>query len=130
MPFYTLGWTGTWGEIVFAAIHCTGGDALIALSSLTLSLLIAGDDGWPRHQRHRIAILTILFGVAYTIFSEWLNTVIRRSWAYSDLMPVVSLNGFDVGLSPLLQWIAVPLIGLWWATAARFGPARRGPSSE
>ena len=30
MPLYTLWSTDTVGEIVFAAVHCTGGDILIA----------------------------------------------------------------------------------------------------
>lgn len=115
MPLYTIWWTGTWGEIVFAAVHCTGGDVLIALASLTLALLMAGNDAWPLKRYRAVAALTILFGVAYTTFSEWLNIVIRAAWAYSDLMPVLSVFGFDVGLSPLLQWIVVPLIGFWWA---------------
>ncbi|MBA3477112.1 MAG: hypothetical protein H0T52_01740 [Lautropia sp.] len=119
MPLYTIGWTGTWSEVVFAAVHCTGGDVLIALSSMTIALLIAGDDAWPRHRHTAVASLTIFFGVAYTTFSEWLNIIIRAAWAYSDLMPVISLRGFDVGLSPLLQWIVVPLIGMWWANAPR-----------
>jgi hypothetical protein len=62
-----------------------------------------------------VAALTIVLGVSYTIFSEWLNIVMRAAWAYSDLMPVVSLFGFEVGLSPLVQWIVVPSVAFWWA---------------
>jgi hypothetical protein len=38
-----------------------------------------------------VAALLLAFGLGYTVFSEWLNIVVRRSWAYSSLMPVVSL---------------------------------------
>jgi len=48
--------------------------------------------------------------VAYTIFSEWLNTAVRQSWAYSPLMPVLPIMG--TGLAPLLQWIVVPSTAL------------------
>lgn len=34
---------------------------------------------------------------------------VRGAWAYSDLMPVVRVFGFEVGLSPLAQWVVVPL---------------------
>jgi hypothetical protein len=44
----------------------------------------------------------------YTVFSEWLNIVVRASWDYSERMPVVSALGLRVGVSPLLQWIVVP----------------------
>ena len=45
-------------------------------------------------------------GVAYPIYSEWLNMTVRQSWAYSSLMPVLPVTG--TGLAPLLQWIVVP----------------------
>jgi hypothetical protein len=34
--------------------------------------------------------------------------VVRAAWTYSDWMPIVSIAGLQVGLSPLLQWIVVP----------------------
>jgi hypothetical protein len=43
LPLYTIWTTGTLGEQVFAAVHCTGGDILIALASLTLALVLAGE---------------------------------------------------------------------------------------
>jgi hypothetical protein len=60
----------------------------------------------------------LAFGLGYTVVSEWLNIVVRRSWAYSSLMPVVSLFGFGIGLSPLLQWIVVPTLALYAARRA------------
>jgi hypothetical protein len=38
------------------------------------------------------------------------GVVVRASWAYSDLMPIVTAFGLRVGLSPLLQWIVVPTV--------------------
>lgn len=108
MPLYTIWRTGSWGEIIFAAVHCTGGDILIALSSLTIALLLLGNSNWPTDRFRAVAALTILLGVLCTVFGEYLNVVIRAAWAYSDLMPVVSLFGFELGISPLLQWIAIP----------------------
>ena len=46
LPLYTLWRTGTPGEKVFAVMHCTVGDILIALSSLILALLVIGDRHW------------------------------------------------------------------------------------
>ncbi len=113
IPLYTIATTGTINEIIFAAVHCTGGDVLIALSSIFLALFIAGNQSWPASRFQIVATLTILFGVGYTIFSEWLNVVVRKSWAYSDLMPVIPF--IETGLSPILQWIIIPLAGFWWA---------------
>jgi hypothetical protein len=113
LPLYTIWETGSTFELVFAAVHCTGGDILIALSSLMLALFLAGDDAWPARRHRRVAVLTIAFGLAYTVFSEWLNIEIREAWAYRDLMPVIPV--IDAGLSPLLQWVVIPLAAFWWA---------------
>jgi hypothetical protein len=108
LPLYTIWTTGTAREQAFAVVHCTLGDLLIALSALTLALVFAGDPDWPRQRFWQVAILTIAFGAGYTVFSEWLNVVVRASWAYSDRMPVITRFGLAIGLSPLLQWIVVP----------------------
>lgn len=42
-----------------------------------------------------------------------------RGWNPADLMPVVPLFGFDVGVSPLMQWFAVSVLAL------QLGPSRR-----
>ncbi len=114
IPLYTIWQNGSAGEIVFAAVHCTGGDILIATWTLVFALLIVGTD-WPedRGSWRRVTVLTVVFGVAYTIFSEWMNIVIRAAWEYNDAMPVVPLLG--TGLTPLFQWIFIPIAGLWWA---------------
>lgn len=115
MPLYTIWTNGTSSEIVFAAVHCTGGDILIALSSLMVALLAVGNGAWPAERFRTVALLTVGLGITYTTFSEWLNIVIRAAWAYSDLMPVLSILGFHVGMSPLLQWIVVPVAAFAWA---------------
>lgn len=117
LPLYTIWRTGTLREQAFAVVHCTLGDLLIALSSLALALMIVGQSSWPSSRFWQVAGVTIIFGIGYTAFSEWLNVVVRVSWAYSEWMPVIPLFGFRLGLSPLLQWIVVP--------TAAFGLVRR-----
>lgn len=112
LPLYTIWWTGTLGENAFAVVHCTLGDLLIALSALTLSLVLAGDRDWPARRFRRVTALAMTFGIGYTVFSEWLNIVVRAAWAYSEFMPVLSIFGVDVGLSPGLQWVVVPLVAM------------------
>lgn len=122
LPLYTLWKEGTPGEIVFAAVHCTGGDLLISSASFLGSLVALGSSRWPHQRYSEVATLTFLSGLGYTIFSEWLNTEIRGSWAYSDLMPTVPIIGS--GVSPLAQWIVIPITALWWARrpALRMAP--------
>lgn len=116
LPLYTIWQQGTVGELAFAALHCTGGDVLIGVSALVLALLVIGDAGWPERRYKAVAALTIAFGLGYTIFSEWLNIVVRQNWAYSELMPVIPV--VDAGLSPVAQWIVIPLSAFWWARKA------------
>lgn len=116
LPLYTIWTKGTTREIAFAVVHCTLGDVLIALAALTLALIVVGTRDWPSGQYNAVLMGTVLIGVGYTIFSEWLNIVIRASWAYSPLMPVVPI--INTGLSPLLQWIVIPIAALTVAKCA------------
>jgi hypothetical protein len=122
LPLYTLWHEGPWRRIVFAAVHCTGGDLLIAGAALMIALLLIGDGRWPHAGFRRVAIVAGVCGLAYTVFSEWLNTEIRFSWAYTIWMPIIPVIG--TGLSPFLQWIVVPSLAFWWARP-RVGPAGR-----
>lgn len=100
------------GGIAFAVAHCTTGDILIGIAALLLALILsrAGElEDWPMK---RVGMITIVLAVSYTLPSERIN-ISLGNWAYSSWMPV--LPGVGVGLSPLLQWIVVPLAALWWA---------------
>lgn len=125
LPLYTIWNTGTARELAFAVVHCTGGDVLIALSGLIGALVLVGNRDWPRVAFARVAVLSVVIGVLYTGFSEWLNTAVRASWTYSDRMPIVPVLGARIGLSPLLQWIVVPAA----AFAITWGSVRRWAAS-
>jgi hypothetical protein len=112
LPLYTIWSTGTAAEKAFAVVHCSGGDILIALSAISIALLALGDNSWPERRFAPVAWVTIGVGIGYTIFSEWLNIVVRKSWQYTELMPTFDVVGFEVGLSPLLQWVVVPSCAL------------------
>jgi hypothetical protein len=113
LPLYTIWLTGTPGELAFAAVHCTGGDLLITLSTITLSLVLSGGADWPRVRMRRVLAGALVFGVGYTIFSEWLNIEVRQAWAYRDIMPMIPV--LDAGLSPVLQWVVIPTAAYAWA---------------
>ncbi len=106
LPLYTIWQTGTPGELTYAIIHCTAGDVVLVGATLFVALLLAGDDGWPWRSYVRVAVMATALGVACTIFSEWLNVEMLRSWAYTQAMPL--LPPFGTGLSPLLQWVIIP----------------------
>lgn len=107
MPLYTLWDKGSPREIVFAAIHCTGGDMAIGGAALAGALLLFGNTAWPNVRFTPVAIATVAAGFGYTVYSEHVNTA-RGTWGYSAFMPV--LPGLGIGLAPLVQWVVVPLL--------------------
>jgi len=113
LPLYTIWNEGSAGYKAFAVLHCTAGDVLIGLVSLALALMITRAGPVASWNWAAIARLLVTIGVAYTVFSEWNNTVFRPAWAYSELMPVIRLGGVSFGLSPLVQWLLLPPVALW-----------------
>jgi hypothetical protein len=114
LPLYTIWRTGTLPEQVFAVLHCTAGDLLIAGSALGVALLVVGHSAWPAFHFKRVALVATAIGVGYTVFSEWLNTSVHHNWAYSDLMPIIPIGDLRIGLSPILQWLILPPISLFY----------------
>ena len=106
LPLFTLWTTGTVRQQAFAVFHCTIGDVMIAALSLLAALSLVAQPNWPRSSARRVYLLSLTVGLGYTIYSEWVNTSVRGSWAYSEWMPVLPLLG--TGLSPLMQWLIVP----------------------
>lgn len=113
MPLYSLWNEGTWREIVVFGLHCTGGDVLIGASSLLVALVMFATPGWPSNGYWRTVFIATLSGFLYTFWSEWYNVSIAGGWAYSDAMPIIPVLG--IGLSPLAQWLVIPIAGFSWA---------------
>ena len=113
LPLYTLWRDGTASSIAKAVLHCTGGDVVIATGALVGALAVIGGPEWPNKGWIRVCVTTLGIGIAYTILSEYLNTVVRRSWTYTELMPTLPWLG--TGLAPLAQWIVVPFVALVFA---------------
>lgn len=112
---YTLWYEAQPAYIAFSVVHCTLGDALIGATAL-LGALIGTRAGVPASWRWGLlALLTALIGLAYTMFSEWMNVTWLRSWTYAESMPKLALAGFEFGLTPLAQWLVVPPLALYLA---------------
>lgn len=109
LPLYTLWHEQSAQTIVFSVLHCGIGDVLIAALALLSAVLIFGNSAWPRRRYLSVASGTIAAGLIYTLYSEWMNVAVRKSWAYSDAMP----QAFGIGVSPMLQWLIVPALVFW-----------------
>ena len=117
---YTLWYEAEPAYIAFSVLHCTLGDVLIGAAALFTALIAAREGSLARWRRRRVAVITSLIGLAYTVFSEWMNITWLRSWTYAESMPTLDLAGFELGLTPLAQWLIVPPLAL------RLGRARQG----
>lgn len=119
VPLYTIWHEASLASIAFAVAHCTLGDALIGASALLLALILGREGRLSQWHWPRVGALSALAGTGYTIFSEWINVTIIRSWTYAESMPKIGLGGFEIGVTPLAQWLVLPPLALYLARRAR-----------
>jgi hypothetical protein len=124
--FYTIWTEASPAYLAYSIAHCTLGDLLIGLASLALALTMAREGRLHAWRLAPVATLTTGFGTAYTIFSEWMNVRLLQSWTYADSMPTLPLGGFEMGLTPLLQWLLLPTLALVLSLRATAGASHAG----
>jgi hypothetical protein len=107
-PLYTLWDEARAAYIVFSIVHCTLGDLLIGAAALGLSLIVLRERAPAGWRWRALGALTALLGLTYTVFSEWMNIALLRTWSYSERMPTLTLGELTLGLAPLLQWVFLP----------------------
>lgn len=111
-PLYEgMEWPDHWG----AVLRCTQaalGDVLIGWVAYAFAAAWVRDRWWLGAS-HRWRPLTVLLwtGLLITGTLEWLNVYVWQRWAYSPDMPVV----LGIGLTPLLQWLLLPVLTVWMA---------------
>ncbi|WP_417419136.1 hypothetical protein [Hoeflea sp.] len=89
----------------------TFGDVGFALTAFWITSAAARSRFWFEAPKAWQTLLFIGVGIALTVGFEFYYTNISERWTYSDLMPLVP--PFGTGLSPLLQWIFIPLAVVW-----------------
>lgn len=115
VPLYTLWTQAEPAYIAFSVGHCTLGDVLIGGAALLLALVLGQEGALARWHWPRITLLTVVFGAGYSVFSEWMNITLLRSWTYTESMPTIELGRFALGVTPLAQWLLVPPLALYLA---------------
>lgn len=102
-PLYTDSARG-FVYVLWTRLHCTAGDALILLGAFWGTSIVFRGRRWWARPRWGAALLFLLLGLAYTVWSELYNTGVRGSWEYAAAMPRL----FGLGAAPLLQWVLLP----------------------
>ncbi|RKF07693.1 hypothetical protein DEM25_008020 [Oceaniradius stylonematis] len=86
----------------------TVGDVGFALTAFWITALAARSRHWISGPKRWQLGLFVAVGIALTVGFEYYYTEVSLRWTYSDFMPRVP--PFGTGLSPLVQWIVVPLL--------------------
>lgn len=110
-PLYDGMTTAPHWEAVMRCGQATVGDVLITLVAYAGVAAFLADRFWLADpKRGRVAVFLII-GVTTTVVLELLNVHVWGGWTYGRAMPTV----LGIGLSPLLQWMVLPLTTLWLA---------------
>ncbi|WP_018862168.1 MULTISPECIES: hypothetical protein [unclassified Thioalkalivibrio] len=100
-----------WEAVVFCT-RATLGDVLIALAAFWGVAALARNRSWILQPTLRTVLLFVAIGVVITIGLEWHATEIDDRWQYADTMPTLPILG--TGLLPLVQWVILPLLLIWF----------------
>lgn len=100
----------------------TVGDAMIMLMAYWIVSACAANRGWIVVPRAAQVALFVAVGATITVVIERLvlQGLWIRDWRYSASMPVFS--GIGVGLSPVLQWLLLPPLVIWFTRRQMAAP--------
>ena len=102
-------------DAVKICTRATFGDAVIMLIAYWIIAVAASDRWWFRAPSRVQMLGFIAAGVIITVAIELFATQSMDpawGWRYADAMPTVPVVG--VGLTPLLQWILLPPLTIWF----------------
>lgn len=110
-------------DAILTCTRATLGDAVITLIAFWCVSLAARSRSWIMLPNTSRIMMFASTGVLITIVIERLALagVWLGGWQYSSLMPIVP--GVEVGLSPVLQWIVLPPIVVWFSRRQMRGSA-------
>lgn len=98
-----------------ACLQATFGDMVIMLSAHGVVALRTRDRRWMVAASGVQLVLFVGVGLSITVLIEWLATrgLWVSNWTYAATMPL--LAGTGIGLLPMLQWLLLPLLTVWFA---------------
>ncbi|MDZ4095290.1 MAG: hypothetical protein U1D35_10330 [Paracoccaceae bacterium] len=109
--FSSLDGTSHFAGIVIC-LRATLGDMGIALAAFWAAAMIAGGRKWVARPTPRSVAAYLGTGLIVTIGFEYVSTEVLNRWSYAPQMPRLPVLG--TGLAPLLQWLIIPTLVLWY----------------
>ena len=106
-----------------ACLQATFGDMVIMLLAHAVVAIQAHDRRWMLAANGKQLLLFIAVGLSITMLIEWLATrgLWVSNWTYAPTMPLLPDAG--IGLVPMLQWLVLPLLTIWFTRRQLAGSA-------
>lgn len=108
LPLYTISSNAEWPALVYAVLHCTLGDAAVALVAYLIAAVLTRSPRWPVGRPWLGLAVMLVAGEVFTVWAEWYNVYVLRSWGYAAGMPTI----FGIGVAPLAQWLILPVVAV------------------
>ena len=101
-------------DAIKTCVRATLGDVAITLLAFAALALVRGSRHWIEQARVMDVGGFTLIGLFITAGIEWLavNDLWMHGWKYAPSMPTIPFLG--VGLVPLLQWLVLPPLIVWF----------------
>jgi hypothetical protein len=101
----------------------TLGDVAILLAAFWITAMAAGHRDWILLPRRQDMAIFLGIGIIATMLFESMATGPAARWSYTIAMPRLPIVG--TGLLPLLQWLVIPPLVLWFARRQIKGDSER-----
>ena len=96
---------------------------MISLVAFWTASLVAQSRFWFLALNVLPASVFLASGLLITVIFELLATGPLQRWTYSEAMPLLPFTG--IGLSPLAQWVVLPILQLWFVRRQVLGGSRQ-----
>lgn len=97
-----------------ACLQATFGDMVIMLLAHAAVAIRVRNRRWMMAANGVQLLLFVGVGLSITVLIEWLAArgLWVSNWTYAPTMPL--LAGTGIGLLPMLQWLLLPLLTIWF----------------
>jgi hypothetical protein len=113
IPFFVgMGEQPHWSGVKICTLS-TLGDVAILMAAFWVTAITARSRNWILLPRRQDMTLFLGIGIIATVAFESVATGPAGRWSYTTAMPRLPIIG--TGLLPLLQWLVIPPLVLWFA---------------
>ena len=126
MPFFRVSPEFGYTDIVNNCTLATFGDAGISIIAFATVAVLFKSRRWILQPNWWQIGIFISVGIIITIIFEVLATGVLNRWQYGEAMPTLPVLG--TGLLPVLQWLIIPPLIIWFVRR-QLSPINRQPLS-